>query len=148
MIVDEIAKSIVGLGASRIERVVYDFHGSLDECADVQWWFGEDLVRLYVGIDVSSISMSAMPWEDAFKGRESENAEYLDSHGRFRLVDVSARANYRDMIGNPIRYVWPLSDKYGHYIGVRLECIDVAANVYLVEDELKITWGDDVPLWK
>lgn len=131
---------------------MYWYEDKLDEDADLQLWFGSEVVRLYLDRGSGSedndyvIVAATSPWVDPFAGSEVENEEYFRTHGRYKLIDVTSAPNYCELVGKPIDDVLPLFNDIG-VCGVRLEVGDFAANIVDGGDEVAITWGDDISAW-
>jgi hypothetical protein len=140
----------VGRHITKLERILYEFERQIEEDdGDVQIWFGEDSVRLGSSPDGASLVVNESPWADPFSGRLSdENEEYVRTHGKWTLVDVSERGPYAQVIDRDLTAVLPLTSRFGSLIGVQLRFDDIAFNVFVHADEVHVSWGrDNIPRW-
>jgi hypothetical protein len=140
----------VGGEISRLERLRYEVGGVRGpDGGDVQLWFGDGVVRLGVASEGETLRIGDTPWRDPFaEPLSSENAEYVASHGKWTLVDVSDEEPFRELIGKCVTAVMPLTNRFGRFIGVQLVAGDSSLNVYVHADELHVSWGADaIPRW-
>jgi hypothetical protein len=142
--------SHVGHEITRVERLRYDFQGQRElEGGDVQLWFDDGVVHLSVASDGETLRLEQAPWQDAFSGPlSSENEEYIASHGKWTLVDVSSELPFAGLVGNRLAKVSPLANRFGKLVGAQMVAGDVLFNVYVRSDEITVSWGAEAaPFW-
>lgn len=131
-----------GQRVSRIERTFYEFDGELEEDdGQVQFLFDSSVLRFGGSGDGELITVSEEAWQDPFEGQMTpENAEFVRSHGRWRLVDVSQRPKYRSVIGKPLLRALPLVNRFGGTTGVQLVAGEVTMTIFVDGDEIHVSW--------
>ena len=146
----ELVSSYIGHRISKVERVLYEFEGRLEEDdGEVQIHCNDMVLRLRCSPAGELVEVVQTPWQDPFEGPLTrENIEFIRSHGRWHLVDVSERLNYRNVVGKPLTNVLPLTNRFGRMIGVQLQVNGTVMNVFVHADELHVSWGSEsIPRW-
>jgi len=136
----------VGDTLFRIERVLYSADGVVEEeDGEVQLRFRTGgIVRLGRFEDGETLSIATSAWTDPFAGALSpENEEFVRTHGKWGLFDVSSDGAFATVIGKPLRAVkWVRSDR-SKIVGVQLDFAATVFNVYVDADEVNVSWGED-----
>ena len=83
-------------------------------------------------------------WQDPFEGHMTDdNIEFIRTHGRWRLVDMSGRPRYRDFVGTQLASVLPLTNRFGNLIGVQLQANGTVMNAFVHADDVHVSWGHE-----
>jgi hypothetical protein len=137
------ASSHLGRKILRIERLRYDYKGRQSpEGGGVQIWLDNGMLNISVSADGETVRFEDRTWVDPFSGQLSlENEEYIASHGKWTLVDVSEEAPFSTLIGKTIEQIVPLENRFDRLIGVQIVAGDVLLNAYVYADELRVAWG-------
>jgi hypothetical protein len=136
-----LAERVCGCVVSRIDRAVYRASdGQISQMFELQLWFGEDVERFRGAGNGETLDWDSTPLTDAHV-TVSDRGDYI------ALVDVSGRAEYRDVVGATIARIIPLSNRFGRLIGVTFEGHERKLNVYVEGDDLHVTFGDAIPRW-
>lgn len=144
------AGGVIGRTLLRVERVLYEFQGSLDcEDGEVQLTFEGATLRLGTNADGETLRITGDCWQDPFKEKLDEaNRSYVEKHGRWVLVNLSSHSPYESVIGCTLRHVRPIGNMYGKLMGLQLVLGAEAMNIFVEADETKVTWGlDGLPRW-
>jgi hypothetical protein len=142
--------SHVGQPITKIERLRYEFQGQTEvEGGDLQLWFGDAVVLLGVSGDGETIRVTEVSWQDPFEGPLApENEEYVASHGKWRLVDVSREAMFVELTEKILSEVVPLTNRFDKLIGAQLVAGATIVNAYVSFDEFHVSWGiEAMPRW-
>jgi hypothetical protein len=140
----DLIRSFDGLRLTRAERERYVFRGDVGDGGELQLWLGDSVLRFAVGRAAEHLRAETTPWRDLFvEPLTPDTFEFLATHGRWVLFDVSAEAEYRDVVGRTIVRVLPLTNKFETLIGVQLDLSTTKMNVFVEADELIVTFGDD-----
>jgi hypothetical protein len=123
-----------------VERLRYVHRGETElEGGDVQLWFGEAVVRLGSAGDGEALRIEEEPWEDPFaEPLSAENREYVASHGKWQLVDVSAEPFFADLIGTAVVEIAPLTSSSGKLVGVKLLVGTSEYDIVVEFDEVEV----------
>lgn len=134
----------------RVERTFYDFKGVIDETqGDIQIQFSDGCARFRSARGGEVLEVEESPWSDPFaEPLTDENELFVASHGKWRLIDVSGRAHYRDLIGESLSNVRILANRSGRPCGVKLAFGAAVMNVFVDGDEVCVSWGEsELPAW-
>jgi hypothetical protein len=135
----------------KVSRLFYLFEGSLDRSdGELQLEFVDGRVLFLTGDSTGELVQARSDsWRDSFAEPLSlENEDYLESHGRAVMTDVSGDAEFRSIIGRALQSVYPLTNKFGRTIGMQLGFEKCLLNFFVSGDECLVTWGRaGVPKW-
>jgi hypothetical protein len=102
----------LGKPVTRVQRALYQFDATIEpDDGDLQLHFESGVLRFRCAGFGDALELHSTPWQDPFAGELSpENSEYITTHGKWVLVDLSAAADYRTLIGRPLDRATPSVD--------------------------------------
>lgn len=116
-------RSWIGRKVVGVARILYTFEGEVEsDDGALEITFGDGSVLLFDSDGGQErLRVVPAPWIDPFEGPQTpENRAWLDAHGRWRRVDVSADPDYAWLCAEGIGEVEVLENEFGLEAGVRL----------------------------
>lgn len=148
-LVDRLIADFGSLGPlTRIERVHYLVHGALQEdSGPLQLKFESGrVIYLDSAGDGEALKLSFDEWIDPFFGKESgDNAAYIESHGKWTLVDVSESETYARYIGKQVTKLAVIVNRFGTLSGLEL-LFDTSPLLFWVDCDECFTSSDESEL--
>ena len=140
--------SVVGRCVNRVHTIVYEYEGNLGPDFDSLQLEFEGCVPILLGGagDGESLTVEYGPWKDPFLGREEENADYLETHGRSRLLELTGWGEFELIKKEPLLTVCRLELESGKTCGVQLVFGRQHLNYFNWGDESVVVWGRHSPL--
>jgi hypothetical protein len=133
----------VGGEIASIARRFYVFEGvAADDRGPVEFVFQDGrFVGLDVGGDGESIRLDEEPWVDPFRRPLSrENAEFVDSSGKWTRFDVSTIEAYAYLIGSRVSQFAPVMGSSGKVIGLGVMTSTGSMRIECDADEVWVTF--------
>lgn len=139
-----ILKNATGRTIEKISPVKFFFRGKVDsDDTPLQIQLKDDEVLFFdAGGDGESLKVKVDAWVDPFTTPISEeNQEYLESHGKWEIVDVSGDDFFGKIIGEKITEIEPVYGHAGKLVGATLILPTARLNIVVEWDELRVRWG-------
>ncbi len=139
----DLIKSLVGQRIANVHLIAYSFKNELRyENALLQLSLGEGKhILLTPDRDGESLRIERASWADPFAGElEAVNEEFVQTQGKWKILDVSAVEPYKDLIGQKIDAAHPIVNKFGKIAGVELLSGGQQLNFLVEFDEGHISW--------
>jgi hypothetical protein len=142
----QVVKSTVGRVVDRIHLVTYVFQDETNwDDTPLQLSFTDSsVILLHAASDGEALHASSIAWADRFAEKQDKiNDEFIQTHGRWLLRDMSSAKTFSSLIGASIDSTYPIFNRFGILNGVAFrvakQCLD-----FVVEwDECHILWGSD-----
>lgn len=116
-------RSWIGREVVRVARILYEFEGEVEaDDGALEITFADGSTLLFdSGGDGERLRVTRGLWVDPFEGPQTaENRAYLDAHGQWRRVDVSADPEYAWLCDEGLMDVEVLTNEFGAEAGVRV----------------------------
>jgi hypothetical protein len=140
----QLVKALVGRTIKGIHLVAFVFKDEVKwENTFLQISFTDDSVILLDGEgDGETLRVQPFAWVDPFAGvLDQTNKEFIQTHGKWELFDVSNREPFNQLLTQPVDAVQPIFNKFGKLHGVQIFVSNQCLNFVIEWDEGHISWG-------